>query len=254
MSARGSAFAAGQRVFGLGMIAVGVVGLMWAQPLPSHFPGYADLVYGLVTLAGAAVLWPRTAAWGAGALALYYALVVVIYKIGPVLLLHYNVYGPYENLAEGLAIASGALLVFAANAAIDPTLAMRLTQAGQIAFGVCAVIFGGAHFAYMNLTAPLVPKWLPPSQEFWACATGIAQIAAGAAILSRVWARLAVRLLAAMYASFIPLVFAPILMADPSNHFRWNECVETLALTGVAWIVAESLAGSTWRRTASGPA
>jgi len=26
----------------------------------------------------------------------------------------------------------------------------------------------------MSLTVPLVPKWLPPSQEFWAYATGMA--------------------------------------------------------------------------------
>ena len=45
-------------------------------------------------------------------------------------------------------------------------------------------LFGGAHFFYMNLTTPLVPSWLPPSQIFWGYATGIAHIAAGFAILT----------------------------------------------------------------------
>jgi hypothetical protein len=40
----------------------------------------------------------------------------------------------------------------------------------------------------MNLTAPLVPKWLPPSQELWAYATGVDHIAAGVAILTGVQA------------------------------------------------------------------
>jgi uncharacterized membrane protein len=125
---------------------------------------------------------------------------------------------------------------------MDPGLAARLARVGQLAFGVCAVIFGGAHFVYMEQTAPLVPKWLPPTQEFWAYATGIGHIAGGLAILLNMQARLAAILLAAMYASFIPLVFVPTLLADPSSQFRWNELASTLALIGAAWVVADSLA------------
>jgi len=108
---------------------------------------------------------------------------------------------------------------------------------------VCALLFGGAHFAYMNLTAPLVPKWLPPSQEFWGYATGVAHIAAGLAILSGVKARLAAILLTVMFASFTPLVHLPMLLADPANIGVWTENAANLAFTGVAWVVADSLAG-----------
>src|SRR5204863_7013086 len=122
---------------------------------------------------------------------------------------------------------------------LDPTLARRLTRAGQLMFGVCALLFGGAHFLYTNLTAPLVPKWLPPSQEFWGYATGIAHIAAGLAILSGVQARLAAILLTVMFASFTPLVHLRMLLADPGNHGIWTENAANLAFTGVAWVVAE---------------
>jgi uncharacterized membrane protein YphA (DoxX/SURF4 family) len=94
----------------------------------------------------------------------------------------------------------------------------------------------------MNLTAPLVPKWLPPTQEFWGYATGVFHIAAGVAILTGVQARLAAILLTVMYASFTPLVHVPTLLADPSSHFFWTENAVNLALTGVAWVVADSLA------------
>jgi hypothetical protein len=95
----------------------------------------------------------------------------------------------------------------------------------------------------MNLTVPLVPKWLPPSQEFWAYATGIGHIAAGVAILTGVQARLAAILLTVMFASFTPLVHVPMLLADPSSHFmNWTENALNLALTGAAWVVADSLA------------
>jgi len=95
----------------------------------------------------------------------------------------------------------------------------------------------------MNLTAPLVPKWLPPTQEFWAYATGVAQVAAGVAILTGMQSRLAAILLTAMYASFGLLVHAPMLLSDRFSHSIWSENALNLALLGVAWVVADSLAG-----------
>ena len=116
---------------------------------------------------------------------------------------------------------------------------------GQLTFGACALLFGAAHFFYMNFTVPLVPKWLPPTQEFWAYATGIGHIAAGVAILTGVQARLAAILLTVMYASFTPLVHVPIVLASPSGYSNWTENALNLALTGVAWVVADSLARRT---------
>jgi uncharacterized membrane protein YphA (DoxX/SURF4 family) len=191
-------------------------------------------------VAGAAIEWRRTAAWGAAALTGYYALVVVILMNGRLVLAHYAEFGSYSGAAEQLAIAAAGLIVYAASAKIDATRA-RLTRLGQLAFGVCALLFGGAHFFYMNLTAPLVPKWLPPTQEFWAYATGVGHIAAGLAILTGVQARLAAILLTAMYASFTLLVHAPMLLADPSSRVNWSENALNLALIGAAWVVADSL-------------
>jgi len=94
----------------------------------------------------------------------------------------------------------------------------------------------------MKLTAPLVPKWLPPTQEFWGYATGVAFIAAGVAILTGVQARLAAILLTAMVASFTGFVHLPLLLATPSSHWIWSENALNLAVTGVAWVVADSLA------------
>ena len=45
-----------------------------------------------------------------------------------------------------------------------------------------------------------------------------------------------------MYASFTPLVHVPMLLADPSSRMNWVEYAINLALIGVAWIVADSLA------------
>jgi hypothetical protein len=223
MIAEKRTFTLGWRVYGLGVIALGIVCLVWGdfdpgQPVPRHFPDRTALAYAAAAFmlaAGSAVEWRRSVAWAAAALAAYYALIVVVVMNGRVMVAHYAKFGSYSGAAEQLAIAAGGLIIYAASARIDAELAARLTRLGQLAFGVCALLFGGAHFFYMNLTAPLVPKWLPPGQEFWAYATGFGHIAAGIAILTGVQARLAAILLTAMFASFTPLVHVPLLLADP---------------------------------------
>ncbi len=250
MTAEKTTMAFGWRVYGLGVIALAMVCLAWGdfdpgQPVPKDFPDRTALAYAVAVfmlVAGAAIEWRRTAAWGAAALTAYYALIVVILMNGRVVLAHFAEFGTYSGAAEQLAIAAGGLIICAANARIDAAPAARLTRVGRVAFGICALLFGGAHFVYMNLTAPLVPKWLPPAPEFWAYATGISFIAAGVAILTGVQARLAAILLTAMLASFTVLVHGPMLLADPSSHWIWAENALNLAVIGTAWVVADSLA------------
>jgi uncharacterized membrane protein len=230
----------GTRVFGLGIVILAGVCLAFGdfdfgQSVPKDFPARTALAYAAAVFmgaAGAALQWQRTVEWAAALLAVYFGFVVVIVMDGRVMVAHYSEYGIYSSVAAQLAVAAGALIV----------LSPRFTRLGQVTFGLCAVLFGGAHLLYMNLTAPLVPKWLPLSGEFWGYATGIAHIAAGIAIITRVQARLAAILLTIMYASFTPLVHLPMLFGKPGDHFIWSENALNLILTGVAWIVADSLA------------
>jgi len=234
----------GWRVFGLGIVAVGIVGFVWGDLVPKWFPerqvlGPAAAIFMLVT--GLGIEWRRTTVWAAAALAVYYGLIVLLLENGSAIVKNYAVYGTYFGVAEPLAIASGALIIYAATADMDAARAARLTRFAQLAFGACAVFFGGAHFVYMSATAPLIPKWLPPSQEFWGYATGVFHILGGLAIIAGIQARLAAILLTVMYASFIPLVFVPVLMTEPSA-FRWTELATTIVLVGVTWVIADSLA------------
>jgi uncharacterized membrane protein YphA (DoxX/SURF4 family) len=239
----------GWRVYGLGVIALAILCLAWGdfdlgQPVPKTFPDRTILAYvaaAFMLAAGIAAEWRRTTAWGAAALSAYYVLVVVILMDGRGVVAHPAEYGSYSNVAEQLAIGAAGLIVFAAHARIDADLAAQLTRVGQVTFGLCAVLFGGAHFCYMNLTVPLVPKWLPPGQVVWAYATGVGHIAAGIAIITGVQARLAAILLTVMYASFTPLVHVPLLLAHPASRFIWSENALNIALIGVAWVVADSL-------------
>jgi uncharacterized membrane protein len=242
----------GWRVYGAGVAALGLACLAFGdfdpgQTVPKDFPARTALAYAagaFMVVAAAAIEWRRTAVWGAAALTAYYAVFVLLLMDGPLLLSGYGIYGTYEGIAMQLAIAASALIFYASTAKIDRALALRLTRIGRKGFGVCSVIWGGAHFMYMNMTAPLVPKWLPPGQVFWGYVTGGCFIAAGLAILTGIQARLATILLTIMVATFGLLANGRMLVADPSSHFNWTESALNLALIGAAWVVADSLAQS----------
>ncbi len=244
----------GARVFGVGVMMLALVDLAWGnfdsgQAVPKWFPERAVLAYAAATfmlVAGAMVEWRRTAAWGALALAIYYTVFVTILMDARGILIHPTAFGNYSNPCYQLAVGMGALIVYATHARIDAAMAARLARAGRFVFGLCAVMFGLAHFFYMNLTAPLVPTWLPPNQEFWGYATGVFHIAGGLAIISGVQARLAAILLTVMYVAFTPLVHLHVLLVThPLTQFNWSENALNIVLTGVAWIVADSLRNPT---------
>jgi uncharacterized membrane protein len=241
--------AIGSRVYGLGVMAVGLASLAFrdfdpGQPVPKNFPARLALAYAagvFMVVAAAAVEWRRIAAWGAAALGVYYGVFVVILMNGRLLPAHYAEFVTYENMAMQLSIAAGGLIVYATTARINTALAARLTRIGILTFGVCALVFGRAHFVYMKNTAPLVPQWLPPNQEFWGYATGTGFVAAGVAMLTGIKARLAAILTTVMLASFQLLVHTPILVADPRSYWNWSESAVNFAVLGAAWVVADSL-------------
>lgn len=116
-----------------------------------------------------------------------------------------------------------------------------LTKIARLLFGVCLIAFGLAHFFYLKPTADFVPAWIPPGQVFWAYATAAGHLAAAVAVLSGIAARLAARLLTAMFIVFGVLVHAPLAFADPHTHFNWAANAMNFALIGAAWLIAASL-------------
>jgi hypothetical protein len=54
-------------------------------------------------------------------------------------------------------------------------------------------------------------------------------------------ALLASRLNTAMLVGFLLLVWLPALFANPHSFVNWSEGLETLAIAGSAWIVADFL-------------
>jgi uncharacterized membrane protein len=234
-------------LYGLGAIALGAVGIVWGdfalqwQPVAPWFPGRTVLAYlfgAVLVIAGACVndFNPsedrRGVALGAAALAGLYS-VVVVFMHGPLIFQHPGSLAAWSGAAEQATLVAGGLAAYAC-------LTQRL-NAGKIAvtlMGVCLVIFGVAHFLYLDFTASMVPAWLPGGQKFWAAATGAGHIAAGVAFLTGVQRRLAAFAITAMFGSFSILVHLPLLLADPKAHMSWVMNAVNLALTGAAWAVA----------------
>jgi uncharacterized membrane protein len=240
----------GRRVYGGGAILLGVV--QWAYgsfaevwlPVPADLPGYAVLAYasgGVLILGGLAVNISRAAAAAALALAAFFAAwMFVLY--GPLAIAKPGNWGVWQAIAESTVMAAGGVLAWTHGPAAGETRAAAVSRAARLVFGLCLLVFGVSHFVYAKFTAAMVPAWLPPSQLVWAYLTGVAQIAAGLAMLSGVRARLAAILLSVMYAAFSLLVHIPSVIAHPSSQGDWAENGINLILLGAAWTLADSLA------------
>ena len=246
----------GRRVYGLGVIGLGLVELAYGAfasvwlPVPAHIPAYHIPAYGsagVLILAGLAINVSRAAATAALTLAAFFAAWMLVLLL-PLTLATPAAWGGWQAIAESTIMALGGVLAYTQSPGVSPTRAAAIARIVRLVFGLCLLVFGGSHFVYAKFTASLVPAWLPPSQLSWTYATGVAQIAAGLAMLSAVQARLAAILLTVMYLAFGALVHIPSILADPSSHANWAENGINLILVGAAWGLADSLSTERTRR------
>jgi hypothetical protein len=134
---------------------------------------------------------------------------------------------------------SGAALAYARlSSAWSPE---TLNRTGRILLGICAACFSLEQAFYLNATAKLVPKWVPPTQMFWAVITTVLFALAAVALLANRMALLASRLLTMMIVSFGLLVWVPLVLSNPRNHTNWSENAETFEIAGAIWILADLL-------------
>jgi uncharacterized membrane protein len=243
----------GHAFFASTMIALGILGLIqgdfapvW-QPVPKEFPAREALAYlcTFISLAvGAGLLWHRTTALAARVLVVYMLLWLLAFKA------RFIVTAPtvpvsYETVAETAVMLAGAWVLYAwfGNEWDRRRIALAIGAAGlriaRVIYSLALIAFGIAHFAYVELTASLVPGWLPWHLG-WAYLTGATYIAAGIAILIGVSARLAALLAALQIGLFTLLVWVPIVIASNVDAGQWGEFVVSWALTAAAWVVADS--------------
>ena len=204
------------------------------------------IVSGTFLLASAIALIGRpTVEAGALVLAGFLLLRELVLQV-PAVVAHPLMEASWYSVSEDLVLLAGAWTIFSLLPPDRGALAkFRQVRAGQILFALALPAIGLSHMFYLDQTAPLIPPWLPlhvPLAYF----TGAAHIAAGAAILFDVLARLAATLEAVMVSLFTLLVWVPTLSASPANRFDWAEICVSTAIAGAAWAVAESFRGRSW--------
>ena len=222
------------------MIGLGIVGLIYGDfagygsscPPSARPPSDGVRIATLMLVCGIGLLFKRTEALAARVLFPYWALLVLPLKI-PVVVKHPLVEVTWQSMSEIVVVMTGAWVLFAA----DDKRALRIAQ---LVFGLALIPLGLAHFVYLNLTAPLVPAWLP-FHTGWAYFTGAAQIAAGVGVLVGIYPQLAASLDAALLTAFTFLVWIPLILAPPASRPTWSEFTASWRSAG-AWAVAASIA------------
>lgn len=226
----------GRAVFAAAMIAIGINGLlnrdfnvMW-QPVPNWVPVRELFVYlcALVPLAsGLGLIWRRTLIVAAQLL-LGYTLVWLILVRAPDLFLR-------PGIGTAWAIGKVAVMVAAAWS-IHGGTGVRLAR---VLYGLSMIVFGVAHFMYLNNTAPLVPNWLP-WHVAWAYLTGATFIAAGIAMIINILGGLAAALSTLQMGLFTLLIWAPVIASGAAKPSDRAEFIVSCVLTACGWAVADS--------------
>ncbi len=249
----------GHAVFAATLIALGLASLItghfaaiW-QPVSQGIHGRKALIYlcAFVPLAcGMGVLWRPTAATAARVLFVFLLLWMVLFKV-PYILRAPTVEVNYESCGETAVLVAGAWVLYASCAGgwdrrwLRFAVGERGVHAARALFALALIAFGLSHFAYLDLTAPLVPRWLP-APVGWAYFTGSAYLAAGLAVLSGLWDRLAAALAALQMGLFTVLVWVPVIASGLATAGQRVEFVVSWALTAAAWVVADSYGGAPW--------
>ena len=245
----------GVYLFALATIAAGVLDLIWGefeaahQPigaLGDNIPGQTIFAYVAAVwmiLAGAAILWRRSARPGAIAAALIYLVFALFwlprfYTAPKVLGFRLTlIIGLLAGMFTQLMVVAGALVLYTS---IAPSSLYWLGKSRSVArwvIGLAAVLFGVVHLTGVQGVAQMVPKWMPLGGSFWVVLSGVSFLLAGLAILSGFLNRLAAHLLALMIVVF-EIILVPMVFANPGNHIAWGSNAYSLAAAGAVWIFA----------------
>jgi hypothetical protein len=228
----------GRHFFGVASLTVGVVTMAWHDYNGWHQPRY--LVYAAAValiFGGAAIQFRRTSKIGAAVLGAIY--LVFALQCVPGIVAAPRVYNSWGNFFEQFSLLTGAAIVYAHFSSEWSRETVHRISCTLL--GICAASFALEQWSYLAPTVSLVPKWLPPSQMFWALATTVFFALAAMALLTNRMALLAARLLTMMLLIFGLLVWIPLLLSGPHSHTNWSETAETFAIAGTAWILADLL-------------
>jgi uncharacterized membrane protein len=208
------------------------------QPVPENFPLRQPLAFlsaALLVLSGIALFYARTRRIAA---------VTQIFLFLAYALSWLSVIGtrqPLLGIAEHLAIVTGAATIWARLAPEQARSWYFGHGVARIAYGLCSLVFGLAHFVALKGTMSMIPDWLPGGAMFWALFTGVGHFAAGLALIFDRLAVLATRLASFMYLCFAIFAWLPGAVTHPDQWLRWAGTAITLTMLAAVWLVGDYL-------------
>jgi len=234
-------------VLGVLLFVIGVWGVVGADFVAIWAPGIRPtglrpamaIACSLISIvAGAGLLWRRTSLLAARVLLAFLCLWLVWCK-GSALVYAPAAPASWESLGETAVVLSAAW-----------ALAFDSGEPGpRILYGLSLIAFAAGHLGYVTLTASLVPGWLP-SHVGWVYLTAATYAAAGVALVTGRFSRLAAALSALQMALFGVLVWLPKIAAGARDMDTLNETAISFGLAASGWVLANALAAPAANRRA----
>src|SRR6185437_13945756 len=161
---------AGHAVFAATVIALGILGLVqgnfapiW-EGVPKDFPTREGLVYlcaAVSLICGAGLFWQRSAGTAARVLFAYLLLWMVLFKV-PSIARSPALEASYQSCGETAVLVAGAWVLYAWFAGgwdkrqLGFAVGERGVRLARVLYALALIAFGLSHFAYLNMTAPLI--------------------------------------------------------------------------------------------------
>jgi hypothetical protein len=225
----------GHVLLALGMAGLGLLSLVtgdfafvW-QPIPNWMarPEVLARLSGAFLLAcGVGMLPKRTAVFSSLLMTAYLSSWVLAQQVPNVAHAPANV-GVWLGAGESVMLVCGCWMILISmfererSEEKGPSGVRQLAESGKPMarrlIGISCLILGLSHFAYTEITANMVPGWLP-NHVFIARLTGVAHFAAGLGILFAIAPRLAATLEASMISCFVLFVQIPEVFSQPSHR------------------------------------
>lgn len=228
---------------------LGATGEAWRMG-PSAHTALGYLRVAVFIACGAGLLWRRTAAYAARALLGYELLWMLAFKLREVAAAPLSGL-PYESWAESAVMIAASWILYAGLTKGMDKMHMRFATGATgiriacVFYGLAMLGFGQAHFTYLDLTAPLVPAWLP-WHVAWAYGFGATYIGAGVGVLGGLCARWAATLSAVQMSLFTMLVWVPVVASPHADAGQWGEFTGSLLFALAGWVVADSYRATPW--------
>jgi uncharacterized membrane protein len=241
-------------LFSIGMIAMGTLSVIshdfafdW-QPVPAFQPGREVIaaICGVFMVAFSVALLYRNTAAIAARVMLPFLLAWLGLKV-PALLVAPQMEAVWLGFGEIGMLLAGGLVLFARLSGLEgSTFFARFTgrrgiRVAQVVFGLSVIPVGLSHLFYGQITASLIPSWMPFRMGL-AYMTGIGQIACGVALLFSFQPRLAALVEAFMLALFAFFVCGPGTWIAASPKFAGTPPGFRFPLTAflITWVIGAS--------------